>query len=77
MIRVYIGPSIPGLKSYTVFSGALPKPIAELAAMNDNVAGLIIPVERLQESRRDMRKRGHVLNVYFHKLLEGVKNHGV
>jgi hypothetical protein len=77
MIRVYIGPSIPGLKSYTVFSGTLPKPIADLAAMNDNVAGLIIPVERLQESRRDMRKSGHVLNVYFHKLLEGVKNHGV
>lgn len=77
MIRVYIGPSIPGLKSYTVFSGALPKLIAEMAAMNDNIAGLIIPVERLQESRRDMRKRGNVLNVYFHKLLEGVKNHGV
>ena len=77
MIRVYIGPSIPGLKSYTVFSGALPKPIAEMAAMNDNIAGLIIPVEKLQESRLDMRKRGHVLNVYFHKLSEGVKNHGV
>lgn len=77
MIRVYIGPSIPGLKSYTVFSGALPKPIAEMAAMNDNIAGLIVPVEKLQESRRDMRKRWHVLNVYFHKLLEGVKNHGV
>lgn len=77
MTSVYIGPSIPGLKSYTVFSGALPKPIAEMAAMNDNIAGLIIPVEKLQESRRDMRKRGHVLNVYFHKLSEGVKNHGV
>ncbi len=77
MIRVYIGPSVPGLKSYTVFSGTLPKPIAEMAAMNDNIAGLIVPVERLQESRRDMRKRGHVLNVYFHRLLEGVKNHGV
>lgn len=77
MIRIYIGPSIPGLKRYTVFSDALPKPIAELAAMNDNVAGLIIPIEKLQESRRDTRKRGHVLNVYFHKLSEGVKNHGV
>lgn len=78
MIRVYIGPSISGLKSYTVFSGALPKPIAEMAAMNDNIAGLIIPVERLQESRRNLQKRGHVLNVYFNKLLkEGVKDHGL
>lgn len=76
-IRIYIGPSIPGLKSYTVFSGALPKPVAEMAANNDNIAGLIIPVEELQESRQNMRKRGHVLNIYFTKLLEGVKNHGL
>ena len=69
MIRVYIGPSIPGLKSYTVFSGALPVPVAEMAAKNENVAGLIVPVEKLQESRRNIRKHGHVLNVYLNKLL--------
>ena len=70
MIRVYIGPSIPGLKSYTVFSGALPYPVSEMAATNESIAGLIGPVEQLQASRRNMRKRGHVLNVYLNQLLK-------
>lgn len=70
MIRVYIGPTIPGLKSYTVFSGALPRAVAEMVAKDNNVAGLIVPVEQLQESRQNMRKRGHVLNIYLRKLLK-------
>lgn len=70
MIRVYIGPTIPGLKSYTVFSGALPRTVAEMVAKDNNVAGLVVPVEQLQESRQNMRKRGHVLNIYLRKLLK-------
>lgn len=70
MIRVYIGPSIPGLKSYTVFSGTLPDPVSGMAAKNESIAGLIVPVEKLQESRRNIRKRGHILNVYLNQLLK-------
>lgn len=68
MIRVYIGPSIPGLKSYTVFSGVLPQSVAKMAANNESISGLIVPVEELQEARKNIRKRGHVLNVYLNRL---------
>lgn len=68
MIRIYIGPTLPGLKSYTVFSGVLPSPVAEMAANNESISGLIVPVEELQEARKNIRKRGHVLNVYLNRL---------
>lgn len=62
---IYIGRSLPGLPRYTVFKGGqLPKHIAELAAQNEAVAGLIVPVSGLQEARKNMQIKGHILNFY-------------
>lgn len=63
--KVYVGKSIKGLPQYTVFAGGeLPPYVAELAAKNEAVAGLIVPISRLQEARRDMQIQGSILNYY-------------
>lgn len=62
---IYIGRSLPGLSRYTVFKGGqLPPHVAELADKNKSVAGLIVPVSGLQEARKNMQIKGHILNVY-------------
>jgi hypothetical protein len=63
--KIYIGRSLKGLPQYTVFAcGELPPHIAEMAAKNEAVAGLIVPISRLQEARRNMRVQGNLLNHY-------------
>lgn len=65
---VYIGKSLPSLPQYMTFrGGVLPPHVAEIAAKNDAVAGLIVPASQLQEARANMRKKGHILNFYFAK----------
>lgn len=66
--RIYIGQSIPGLSQYTVFAGELPPHVEALVKENDAVRGLIVPVDRLQEARREMRTKGHALYIYAAKL---------
>ena len=62
---VYIGRSLPGLSRNTVFKGGqLPPHVAKLADENKSVAGLIVPVSGLQEARKNMQIKGHILNVY-------------
>lgn len=65
---IYIGKSIPGLPQYTVFKGGvLPAYIAEMAAKDEAVKGLIVPVSELQEARKNTRIKGHILNTYINK----------
>jgi len=65
---VYIGKSLPILSQYTVFKGGkLPTHIEELAAKDEAIAGLIVPVSKLQEARKNMLVKGHILNYYFNK----------
>lgn len=65
---VYIGKSLPLLQQYTVFKGGkLPAYVEELAANDNTIAGLIVPVSELQEARKNMRVKGHILNYYFNK----------
>ena len=65
---VYIGKSLPILSQYTVFKGGkLPAHIEELAAKDETIAGLIVPVSKLQEARKNMTVKGHILNYYFNK----------
>lgn len=66
---VYIGRSFPGLPQYTVFRGGeLPGHVAGMVAENENIAGLIVPVSGLQEARKNMQQKGHILNLYARKL---------
>lgn len=70
---IYIGKSIPGLPQYTVFkNGVLPAYIAEIAANDEAVKGLIVPVSELQEARKNARIKGHILNTYINKQKQGV-----
>lgn len=63
--KIYIGRSLPGLPRYTVFkNGKLPEHVAKIAAENEAVSGLIVPVSGLQEARQNMTVKGHILNHY-------------
>lgn len=63
--KVYIGKSLRGLPQYTVFAGGeLPPHIAEMAAKNEAIKGLIVPISRLSEARKDVKIQGNLLNHY-------------
>lgn len=63
---VYIGKSINGLPQYTIFkNGELPPHIEAMA--DDTIKGLIVPVSELQEARKNVHKKGHILNFYLNK----------
>lgn len=65
---VYIGKSLPVLSQYTIFKGGkLPAYVEELAAKDTTIAGLIVPVSQLQEARKNMHVKGHILNYYINK----------
>lgn len=67
---IYIGRSLPGLPQYTVFkNGQLPAHIAPMVKANQALAGLIVPVNGLQEARKNIRIKGHILNLYAKQLL--------
>lgn len=62
---VYIGKTLKGLPCNTVFlNGELPAHVAAMAAENEHLAALIVPVSALQAARRDVKTKGHLL--YFH-----------
>lgn len=75
---VYIGPSLPGasLKSNTVISGTK-KQISEYYKdafeQFPNAERLIVPTEKLSESREKIRNGGNILNKYYNDLLIQVK----
>ena len=68
---VYIGPSMTGLPSNTVFlKGRLPAYVAEMAANNIHLAALLVPVSDLQRARRNVVEKGHILNFHATHLRE-------
>lgn len=74
---VYIGPSLPGLTQNTVFvSDRYPPHVADLIKGNESIAGLIVPIDRLQESRQNVHVKGHILNKHLTDLIRS-REHGV
>ena len=66
---VYIGKSLPGLPRNMAFKGGvLPEYVRQMAEQNENIAGLIVPVDRLAEARKNINQKGHILNYYAEKL---------
>lgn len=57
---VYIGKPLPGLPRYTVFKGELPPHVVKLMREKAAVAGLIVPISRLQAARQNINKPGHI-----------------
>ena len=68
--KIYIGPSIPGLNSGTIFSSELPAHIREKVKDLPHVRALIVPVEGVQKARLSLHERGTVLNFHFQHLLD-------
>ena len=67
---IYIGRSLSGLPQYTVFKhGRMPEHIAMMAKDNITIAALIIPISELQESRKYIQTKGHILNTYANQLM--------
>lgn len=68
---VYIGPSLPGLVRHTIFvGGILPAHVSEMIAKNKRIGGLIVPLSELQQARKDITKKGHILNHFLTHLFE-------
>lgn len=62
---VYIGPSFRGLSSYSVYlRGQYPPPVKALIEKYPNIAGLMVPVQELQQARKNIRVQGHILHHY-------------
>lgn len=62
---IYVGPSIRGLNSYSVFEKArYPSPVADLILKHPHISGLIVPISELQEARKNLTKKGHILNFH-------------
>ena len=65
---VYIGRPLVGLPRYTVFKGGvLPPYIEAMAAKDETIKGLIVPVSELQEARNNIKVKGHILNYFANK----------
>ena len=62
---VYIGPSMPGLTCHMIFiDGVMPAHVSQMIAENRHIQGLIVPVSELQQARKDMLTKGHILNFH-------------
>ena len=66
---IYVGPSIKGLNSYSVFEkGKYLLPVSELIKQYPNITGLMVPISELQEARKNLTKKGHILNYHLTQL---------
>lgn len=66
---IYIGPSIRGLNSYSVFErGKYPLPVSELIKKYPSISGLMVLISEVQEARKNLSKKGHILNYHLTQL---------
>ena len=73
--KVYVGPSIPGiLPRFMVFSGDMPPVIEALARRAPSLCGLMVPVDRLMESRAEIEKKGTRLHTLRERLQKELSN---
>lgn len=66
--RIYIGPSIPGLRQFTVFVGEdFPVNVQKLIQENVSISGLIVPIQRLSEARKELYRKGSIYNYFLNQ----------
>ena len=68
--RIYIGPSFPGAKRYTVYTGGLPEALKEKIGAAPIFRGLVIPVERLAGANVELSRSGSGLSILYQKAQE-------
>ena len=73
--RIYIGPTLLGLPQYMVFkNGQKPLHVEQMINDNPSIANLIVPITGLQEARKNMQTKGHILNRYASQLLKNKRS---
>lgn len=66
---VYCGPSVRGVsRQYTVYTGEAPEPLTEFVKKHPAAKGLIVPVARFAETRRNLGKSGTAEAILFEKV---------
>lgn len=71
-IKIYIGPSVPGLKKYTLLAGPTDL-VQNIIKKEPPVGGLIVPVSELAQARIDIERPGTPLNLFKKQLLNRSK----
>lgn len=76
---VYIGPSLPGgrLKSNTVLRGKIEEVkeyYKDVLEKFPQVARLIVPIEKLGESKEKVQTSGNVINKYYNDVVSAIVN---
>lgn len=63
---IYVGSTLPNgiLFRYTVFCGNFPPHIVELMDKSPALRGLMVPISKLQQAKKDVETQGHILNLY-------------
>lgn len=71
---VYCGPDIPFVaKQFDSYSNGLPEGLARLAEASPAIAALVVPVERLAETRAELMKPGSALQNIFVRAEDEIK----
>lgn len=66
---VYIGKTLPGLPSQTIFrDGVVPAFVQKMAEEKPVILRLIVPVNKLAEANKNIKTNGHILNHYAKQL---------
>ncbi len=68
---MYLGPTFYGIiQKGTVFSGGLPPKAEGLVKEYPFLNGLMVPVGRLAEASKELKKAGSVMELLYHRALE-------
>lgn len=71
-IVVYCGPTIKGIaQQYSYFNNGIPKRLKEYAESHKEVERLIVPIENLIETKKNIAIQGTVENVSFMAIQRG------
>lgn len=71
-IMVYCGPSIKGVaQQYSHFNNGIPKRLKEYAELHKEVERLIVPIENLIETKKNIAIQGTIENVSFVAIQRG------
>jgi hypothetical protein len=69
---VYCGPSIKGVaQQFTTYTNGLPKKLKQYSESNNSFKRLIVPINRLVETKKNILIQGTIENLSFNKIQKG------
>lgn len=68
---VYCGPTVRGVaKQFTVYTNGIPSALEKYMTERPEARSLLVPVERMPQTRENLRKKGTAEAVIFEKLMK-------